>query len=581
MSDKNFFVRSLSRVFPTFVGKIQGAVFSLLILHLACASSIILAIVFPDYLAPFVSLAVVLLVLAFIAGMVFIGVLKCGQQEIIVEVSSLFANIEQGKADLSKVKRKCAHPDVQRINDSYGLFLDTVRKLIEEIRRIGIDIAVDSTRVASTVIGTARKTAEQRELSELVSAASNEANSAIAEVSKNTQYVSGKTTNNLEMARNSFNELVDVTNKIAQINRTVSSFIATVDDLGKSSGNILNIVSTINSISEQTNLLSLNATIEAARAAEHGKGFAVVAEEVRQLAKRIKPATEEITANINSMIAIVEKTKSETEKILQYSRETDHVVDQTTENFKTLITDFEITDDQLMKIAAAIEELSTNNTEITRKVDSINSLSRDIAEEMGLSENSINALNRVTEKMLEMVSTFKTGEGKFDWLIISAQAIKFDFEKSIQQLKDKGVNVFDTNYKKVPNTEPQKFTAAFTTAFEKELMPLFDAAKKRIPDSIYVLAIDKNGYLPAHHTEFSKPMTGDPQRDLLESRHQRIFFHVDSEKKRCRHTNPMLMQTYMRDTGQILNDLSMPIYVDGKHWGAMIIGFDPKVMFVD
>jgi methyl-accepting chemotaxis protein len=399
--------------------------------------------------------------------------------------------------------------------------------------------------------------------------------------SPDTQYVSGKTTNNLEMARNSFNELVDVTNKIAQINRTVSSFIATVDDLGKSSGNILGIVSTINSISEQTNLLSLNATIEAARAAEHGKGFAVVAEEVRQLAKRIKPATEEITANINSMIAIVEKTKSETEKILQYSRETDHVVDQTTENFKTLITDFEITDDQLMKIAAAIEELSTNNTEITRKVDSINSLSHDIAEEMGLSENSINALNRVTEKMLEMVSTFKTGEGKFDWLITSAQSIKVDFEKSIQQLKDKGVNVFDTNYKKVPNTEPQKFTAAFTTAFEKELMPLFDAAKKRIPDSIYVLAIDKNGYLPAHHTEFSKPMTGDPQRDLLESRHQRIFFHVDSEKKRCRHTNPMLMQTYMRDTGQILNDLSMPIYVDGKHWGAMIIGFDPKVMFVD
>jgi methyl-accepting chemotaxis protein len=581
MSDTNIFVTALSRVFPTFVGKIQGAVFSLLILHLACAGSIILAIVYPDYLAPFVGLGLGLLVLALIAGMVCIEMLKCGQNEIVAEIMSLFANIERGRADLSKVNRRFGNPDVQRINDSYGCFLDTVRKLIDEIRRIGIDIAVDSTRVASTVFGTARKTAEQRELSELVSAASNEANSAIAEVSENTQYVSGKTTNNLEMARSSLNELVSVTEKISQINRTVSSFIATVDDLDKSSGNILGIVSTINSISEQTNLLSLNATIEAARAAEHGKGFAVVAAEVRELAKRIKPATEEITANINSMIAIVDKTKSETEKILQYSRETDEVVGHTTENFKTLITDFEITDDQLMKIAAAIEELSTNNTEITRKVDSINSLSSDIAQEMGLSENSISALNRITEKMLEMVSTFKTGEGKFDWLITTAQSIKVDFEKSIQQLKDKGINVFDANYKKVPNTEPQKYTAAFTTAFEKELMPLFDAATKRISDSIYVLAIDKNGYLASHHAEFSKPMTGDPKRDLLESRHQRIFFNVDSEKKRCRHTEPMLMQTYMRDTGQILNDLSMPIYIDGKHWGAMIIGFDPKVMFAD
>jgi methyl-accepting chemotaxis protein len=41
------------------------------------------------------------------------------------------------------------------------------------------------------------------------------------------------------------------------------------------------------------------------------------------------------------------------------------------------------------------------------------------------------------------------------------------------------------------------------------------------------------------------------------------------------------MQTYMRDTGQILNDLSLPIYINNRHWGALIIGFDPKVMFAD
>ncbi len=113
------------------------------------------------------------------------------------------------------------------------------------------------------------------------------------------------------------------------------------------------------------------------------------------------------------------------------------------------------------------------------------------------------------------------------------------------------------------------------------MIPLYESAKNQIPNSIYVLAIDRKGYLPAHHEAFSKPMTGRPEHDLIYSRHQRIFFTNDSEKRRCTHTNPMLMQTYMRDTGQILNDLSMPIYIDGRHWGALIIGFDPKEMFTD
>jgi methyl-accepting chemotaxis protein len=232
-----------------------------------------------------------------------------------------------------------------------------------------------------------------------------------------------------------------------------------------------------------------------------------------------------------------------------------------------------------MKIAAAIEELSTNNSEITQKVVSINTLSNDIAGEMDKSAVSVGTLNRATEKMLEMVSVFKTGEGQFDRLIAMAQEIRVAYEKKIQQLREKGVNVFDTNYQKVANTNPQKYTTAFTQSFIKEMIPLYESAKEKIPNAIYILAIDKKGYLPAHQAAFSQPMTGNPAHDLLHSRHQRIFFSNESEKRRCTHTETMLMQTYMRDTGQILNDLSMPIFIDGRHWGALIIGFDPKVMF--
>ncbi len=581
MSSSNFITKSISKIFPTNSGKIGGTISILLLFNIICAFSFLLASFFPSGKMIYLSIGFAILLLTIVLGIAFIGVLRHSKDDSLNEIATLFENIESGKADLSKIARDFANPDAQKIGDSYGIFLETMRSLIDEIRKIGVDIAVDSTQVAAMVLDTANKTSEQRELSEVVSVSSNEANSAIAEVSENAQYVSEKTTNNLEMARNSYSELMEVTEKIQLINNTVSSFINTVEELGKSSSDILDIVNIINGISEQTNLLSLNATIEAARAAEHGKGFAVVAEEVRELARRIKPATEKITDNINSMIAIVEKTQSETAEILQYSKETDEVISQATENFQSMIADFELTDDQLMKIAAAIEELSTNNNEITIKVEDITNLSQSIADKMASSETSVTTLNQVTEKMLEMVSVFKTGEGKFDWLITLAQEIREEYQAAIQNIKDSGVNVFDSNYKKIPNTEPQKYTAAFSEAFERQMIPLYEACKAKVPNSIYVLSIDKNGYLPAHHAEFSQSMTGDPQKDLMYSRHQRIFMNVESEKRRCTHTKPMLMQTYMRDTGQILNDLSLPIYIDGRHWGACIIGFDPKVMFAE
>ncbi|MFY0676937.1 MAG: hypothetical protein JXR18_06610 [Neptuniibacter sp.] len=58
----------------------------------------------------------------------------------------------------------------------------------------------------------------------------------------------------------------------------------------------------------------------------------------------------------------------------------------------------------------------------------------------------------------------------------------------------------------------------------------------------------------------------------------RIFFDTRSEQRRATHTQPFLLQTYVRDTGEILNELSIPAYLDGQHWGALIVGFDPNVL---
>src|SRR6187401_490160 len=80
-----------------------------------------------------------------------------------------------------------------------------------------------------------------------------------------------------------------------------------IREMGKRSGEISTIVSTINLIAERTNLLSLNASIEAARAGDAGRGFAVVAEEIRNLANRAAQATADIAQIVGGLQAVIQE----------------------------------------------------------------------------------------------------------------------------------------------------------------------------------------------------------------------------------------------------------------------------------
>ncbi|MDP3638881.1 MAG: methyl-accepting chemotaxis protein, partial [Azonexus sp.] len=76
---------------------------------------------------------------------------------------------------------------------------------------------------------------------------------------------------------------------------------------------------------------------------------------------------------------------------------------------------------------------------------------------------------------------------------------------------------------------------------------------------------------------FSNAPTGDPAVDLVKCRHKRIF-NDPVGLKLAKNQKSSLFQTYVRDTGEILNDLSMPIVIGGRHWGAVRIGFKADVV---
>jgi len=91
----------------------------------------------------------------------------------------------------------------------------------------------------------------------------------------------------------------------------------------------------------------------------------------------------------------------------------------------------------------------------------------------------------------------------------------------------------------------------------------------------FAIACTPQGYVPTHNQAFSQPLTGDPQHDTLHNRTKRKF--DDRTGIRCgSHQQPVLLQTYTRDTGELMHDLSVPIMVKGRHWGGLRLGYKPE-----
>ncbi|MBU6504357.1 MAG: methyl-accepting chemotaxis protein [Betaproteobacteria bacterium] len=535
-------------------------------------------------LSPVLDQTFALMVLLTASLTLFIGFMVWYLRHLIVRpirtVSGLLGEMGKGEGDLTRNLPLMTHDEIRDLSESYNTFLFKLREIIDSVRRLGVNIASDSARVAKITRDAVASTEQQDNLSQAVFNASQEATEAIKDVSGNAQRISASTSTNLDKARTSEQEMLRVAHQIEDIDQKLAHFSKVVEELNGSSESIRDIVKLIENVSDQTNLLALNAAIEAARAGESGRGFAVVADEVRRLAERVKGATEEISGNINRMSALVQETIRETENINVATSQARAVVHSASGLFREMVSDFQLTNDQLTEIAAAMDELSTTNSLTHENVSQIHDMSSEISRRMKDSRDSSEHLNRSTELVQELVSRFRTGKGNFDFNLDLIKEYRSRAEQTINAMATRGLPVFDRQYRPIPGTMPQKYKTAYDDEFAQQMQPLCDQLAESVRGGIFALCVDENGYGPTHNTKFSRPPTGNPEIDMAASRDKRIF-DDPTGLRAARNSQPFLLQTYMRDTGELLNDLSMPILVQGRHWGSIRVGFDPQGLMGD
>ncbi|MDR2239596.1 MAG: methyl-accepting chemotaxis protein [Zoogloeaceae bacterium] len=523
------------------------------------------------------TLMVALTLFAFFSNVLQIAYIRYLILRPVRKITHIFDEIGRGEGDLSHDLPTVSHDELRTLAESYNRFAEKMREIIGEIRKASVNIASEAAKLKQSVAATSARAGQQDEIAGVVFGASSEATQAIGNVSGATDQIALSTEANLATAHRALDEMQDVVCKARMVGDKLEEFKDTIGDLAERSGSIRQIVKLIKDIADQTNLLALNAAIEAARAGEAGRGFAVVADEVRKLAERVNLATGEISDNIGDMIQLVHTTQAEDQAINDDIHQTRLVVERSTSQFQRMVGEFSQTGDRLSQIATAMEQLTATNAHVHEAATQVHQLSREVAGSMQVSQQSAQTLTEATENVQELVARFRIGRGAFDYNVTQARLFRDQIESCLTRLANHGSNIWDQNYQPVARTDPQKYEVAYAKAFEQEIQPVCDKALTALRGCVYALIVDNHGYGAIHNTKYSRPLTGHYHDDLIGNRARRIW-NDQTGQRAAKNTKPLLVQTYARDTGEILAEINMPIMVDGRHWGSLRAGCQSEVL---
>jgi Methyl-accepting chemotaxis protein len=401
----------------------------------------------------------------------------------------------------------------RRLAAGFGNLAEAVRQAVS----LSVQLAADVPKVVGENDELAQQTRAQAEALETVLAATRRLRKDLDEVRRELEEVRAAAVRADADARRG-----------GEAARALAAAMEQVEARAARAGEVIEV---IDSVAFQTNILSINAGIEAAHAGEAGRGFAVVASEIRRLAERAASAARDVRAIVGGTVeALGESADS--------ARHTGEVLAGIGQS--------------LEGAGAAMESVAER---IASQGEEAMAIDRAVEQVVGLGHSNLQHAAHVAElaeagaRRIGMALAAAVADGR-----IGADAL------------------FSREYKQIPGIDPPKYRTPFDSLCDRILPPLQEPIANAEPWIVFAISANPDGYVPTHNQRYCQPMTGDRAKDLVGNRTKRIFGDRVGRSVGA-HTDPYRLQVYRRDTGQIMFDLSVPVYVGDRHWGGFRIGY--------
>ncbi|WJR77595.1 methyl-accepting chemotaxis protein [Bradyrhizobium sp. NP1] len=450
-----------------------------------------------------------------------------------------------------------------------------VSKLSNQIGGLGVelaDVAGNLRDVAQRVADQSERFSDLRRTAETMVAANRDIAGASQAVQGATSAAVGEITQSRAVVDTAVKHIAELVAAVGRIEQRLGAVGTALTEVAKVSGSI-------EAIAKQTNLLALNATIEAARAGAAGRGFAVVANEVKALAEATRHATQQIGNTVRDLDGQVGSLIGESSDAAQRAKNAGEGAGQ----IQRIIVHVE---QGFASVGREIDGVAKAATSNLAHCDSVIEALGNLAAGVDLSSSELKAADQRVARLLETSealiaeiagSGIETADAPLIRTVIeAAKRISARFEEAVERGEISLAQLMDENYREISGTNPKQYLTDYVAFTDRVLPEIQDPLQKSDPRIVFCVAWAKGGYLPTHNPNYRLPQGPDPVWNNANCRNRRLF-NDRAVKKVAASTRPFLLQTYRRDMGGgqfvLMKDLSSPITVKGRRWGAFRMGF--------
>jgi methyl-accepting chemotaxis protein len=402
------------------------------------------------------------------------------------------------------------------------------------------------------------------------------ANHDIANASRAVQSASSAAVDEINQSRSAVETAVK---HIAELIDAVGRIEKRLGSVGTALSQVAKVSHSIEAIAKQTNLLALNATIEAARAGAAGRGFAVVASEVKSLAEATRQATHQIGETVKDLDGQVTGLIGESGDASVRAKSAGEGASQIQDIIVRVQSGFTSVGQEIDGVArAATSNLSHCDTVISE----LGNLGRGVdlsSTDLRQADSRVAKLLDLSEGLIATIadSGVETSDAPLIRAVVeTAKRISALFDAAVERGEIRLEQLMDENYREIPGTNPKQYLSEYISFTDRVLPPIQDPIQKSDPRIVFCVAWARSGYLPTHNPNYSLPQGSDPVWNNANCRNRRLF-NDRNVQNIGKSTKPFLLQTYRRDMGGgnfvLMKDLSSPIFVRGRHWGAFRMGF--------